>query len=206
MSFIHLHVHSCYSLMQGVSSVAELCRTAVANGATHLALTDTNGFYGLINFVAAAKALRLTPLVGAYLQTASEAAVILIKTLTGYEILSDLITRRHLTADFSLKVELPVCHEHLAVLSNDPEMLQAVRSRADCWVEVVPGPVGRRAWHLSRDLGLPAVATNAVYFAQPDDYPLHRLVRAIDLNKTLSTLPPAETVSPGQWLQPEKEI
>ncbi|MBF0526517.1 MAG: DNA polymerase III subunit alpha [Deltaproteobacteria bacterium] len=192
--------------MWGVSSVDELCRAAVESGATHLALTDTNGFYGLINFLAAAKAHSLTPLVGAYIQTASEAAVILIKTLTGYEILSELITRRHLVPDFSLKAEFPACREHLAVMSDDPVILQALRSRAECWVEVVHGPVGRRAWRLSRDLGLPAVATNAVYFAGPEEYSRHRLVRAIDLNRTLSTLPPDAVVSPGQWLQPEEDM
>ncbi len=59
---------------------------------------------------------------------------------------------------------------------------------------------------MARALGVPPIATNAVYFAHPEDYPLHRLVRAIDLNRTLSTLSPGDTVQPGQWLKSAEDM
>ena len=40
----------------------------------------------------------------------------------------------------------------------------------------------------ARRLGLPAVATNAVVAAHPEDWQRHRLLRAIHLNTTLSAL------------------
>ncbi len=39
--FVHLHVHSFYSMMQGVSSPEVLCMEAKKAGFTHLAMTDT---------------------------------------------------------------------------------------------------------------------------------------------------------------------
>jgi DNA-directed DNA polymerase III PolC len=200
-SFVHLHVHSSYSMMRGVSSPEALCQRAKAAGFDTLAITDTNGFYGLVDFLETARRHGIRPVVGIHLQTKDEAAVILAKTPLGYELLSDLATRRHLQDGFSLVREFPRERRHLALLSTDPELLKALRPRADCWVEVTAGPSSRKALELAHSLGIPPIAGNAVYFAQPDDYPLHRLVRAIDLNRTLSDIPPAEVVRPEQWLK-----
>jgi len=201
MKFVHLHVHSNYSMMRGASSAETLCKTAKELGFNTLALTDSNGFYGLIHFLEAARQYGIRPILGVHLQTKSETAVVLAKTPAGYELLSDLVTRRHLQESFSLIHEFPDSRKHLAVLSSDPQLLNALKSRADCWVEVVAGPSSRGALEIANSLGIPPVATNAVYFARPDDYPLHRLLRAVDLNRTLSDIPPGQTVQPEQWLK-----
>jgi error-prone DNA polymerase len=216
-------------MMWGVSSVRTLCREASAAGSEYLALTDTNGLYGLINFLEAARHYGIRPIVGAHLQnddyghfilqnrtkhsgprtqgTGRRAQiVILAKTPRGYELLTELLTQRHLDEEFSLLQSFPAAPEDLAVLVSDPDLIEALRSRADCWVEIVPGPAGRQALKLARSLGIPPIATNAVYFAHSEDYPLHRLVRAIDLNRTLSTLPPEEVVQPGQWLKTGEDM
>lgn len=202
-SFVHLHVHSHYSMMWGVSSVKVLCETAAEAGFRTLALTDTNGFYGLIHFLEAARQAGIHPIVGAALETQNptEAAVILARTLRGYECLSRMITDRN-RGDFSLLRDFPEVPEDLTVLSSHAETLQALRSRVPCRVEIIPGPADRKALHMAHELGLPPVATNAVYFAHPEDHALHRLVRAIDCNETLSTLPPQEVVPPDRWLKP----
>lgn len=207
-------------MMQGVSSVNALCQKAAEAGCEYLALTDTNGLYGLIHFLEAARRHGLRPIVGATLQTHEHKenrtpphltpssfsltphAIILAKTAKGYELLTELLTQRHLDEKFSLFRDFPEARQHLAVLSSHPDLIKGLRSRAECWVEVVPGPAGRQALKLARSLGIPPVATNAVYFADPEDYTLHRLVRAIALNRTLSTLPPEAVVQPGQWLKP----
>jgi DNA-directed DNA polymerase III PolC len=201
-SFIHLHVHSHYSMMWGVSSFKALCEAATGAGFEYLAMTDTNGFYGLVNFLETAGRFGIRPIVGAHLGTGTKTAVILAKTARGYELISDLITRRHLDENFTLPRDFPEAPDDLAVLSSHEETVKALRTRTDCRVEVVPGTPGRAALKMANALGIPPVATNAVYFAKPDDYPLHRLVRAIDLNRTLSTIPPEELIQPEQWLKP----
>jgi DNA-directed DNA polymerase III PolC len=204
--FVHLHVHSNFSMMRGASSAEALCETAKKAGFSTLALTDTNGFYGLIHFLEAARRHGLRPILGAHLQTKNGSAVILAKTPTGYELLSDLITRCHLRENFSLLEEFPASPENLAVLSTDPNLLKALRERADCWVEAVAGPDSRKILKLAKELGIPPIASNTVYFADPGDYPLHRLLRAIDLNRTLSDLPPEEVARPDQWLKSSTQM
>ncbi len=204
--FVHLHVHSHYSMMRGVSSVKELCQAASAAGFRHLALTDTNGFYGLINFLEAARQCGIHPIVGATVETKNYSAVILAKTPRGYELLSELITRRHMDEDFSLVRSLPDGREDLAVITSSPEIIKALHPAKECWVEAVSGHADREALRMAYGFGVPPLATNAVYFARPDDYSLHRLARAIDLNLTLSTLPPGKLVRPDRWLKPAAEM
>ena len=50
--FIHLNVHSNYSLLSGASRIEELLNRARELGFDALALTDTNGLYGVIPFIA----------------------------------------------------------------------------------------------------------------------------------------------------------
>ena len=152
--FVHLHVHSYYSMMRGVSSPEALCREAKRAGFSHLALTDTNGFYGLVNFLEAARANGIQPIIGATVQTPDISAVILAKTAQGYEILSDLITRRHLADDFSLAGDLPERSGDILFLSAVPELLKEVRNRVESYLEGRAGrfgpgddPGGKRAWN-----------------------------------------------------------
>jgi len=201
-SFVHLHVHSHYSFMRGVSSPLAICEAARLRGFETLALTDTNGFHGLIRYLEAARRTGIRPIVGAHLKTRSEEAVALAKTERGYTILSELISRIHLQEGFSLRSAFPHPTADVVILTSDPEIIKALGSKVECRVEVPPGPAGRKALEVSRSLGVLPVATNAVTFAHPDDYPLHRLVRAIDCNRTLSTLPSHELAQPGQWLKP----
>lgn len=204
--FIHLHVHSTYSMMRGVSSLETLCAAAAGMGAESLALTDTNGFYGLVSFLETARRHNLRPIVGVHLETKEHQALALIKSPRGYALLSTLLSRLHLDPAFSLPRAFPEAPEDLAVLATDPELLDALRGKAERGVEVVPGALDRRLMQMARSLGLPPVATNAVHFAAPEDHALHRLVRAIALNRTLSTLPLEAVVSPERWLKPASEM
>lgn len=190
-SFVHLHVHSHYSMMQGVSSVNALCQKAAEAGCEYLALTDTNGLYGLIHFLEAARRHGLRPIVGATLQThehkenrtpphpapssfpltphASRLTpiVILAKTAKGYELLTELLTRRHLDEKFSLFRDFPEARQHLAALSSHPDLIKGLRSRAECWVEVVPGarrPPGAEA---GQEPGHPSRSDQRGLFCRP---------------------------------------
>lgn len=204
--FIHLHVHSFYSMMQGVNSPEVLCRQAKRAGFSHLALTDTNGFYGLLNFFEAAATAGISPIVGAQVKTPETSAVIIARTLRGYEILSEIITRRHTRKDFCLPRSLPEKTSDLVVLSEDPQLLKTLRGRVECFCEIVPGPWERKLLRTAHEIGVEVAATNAVHFAAKDDYPLHRLLRAIELNKTLGSLAPEDSAQSDRWLKSSREM
>ena len=59
-----LHCHSHFSFLDGASSVDQLAERAVELGLEALALTDHQGLYGAVRFVAAAEEVGLRPIVG----------------------------------------------------------------------------------------------------------------------------------------------
>lgn len=121
--FVHLHVHSNFSFCRGANKTEELIDAALARGMPALALTDTNGVYGLVWFLQYAAERGLRPIVGAELRTEKEHAVLLARNREGYATLCRLISRRHLETDFCLSRALQEEREHLVVLSDHLPLL-----------------------------------------------------------------------------------
>ncbi len=63
-SFVHLHVHSEYSLLDGACRVDTLCEKTANEGAPGIALTDHGVMFGAVEFYDAAKDKGLTPIIG----------------------------------------------------------------------------------------------------------------------------------------------
>src|SRR5467141_1227188 len=70
-SFVHLHCHSHYSLLDGASRIPELVAHAKSLGMNALALTDHGNLYGAIEFYRECKEAGLNPILGyeAYIAT-----------------------------------------------------------------------------------------------------------------------------------------
>ena len=64
MSFTHLHVHSYYSLMDGLNSPKELCQAALDAGQTAIAITDHGTLSSHREMQIAAKELGIKPILG----------------------------------------------------------------------------------------------------------------------------------------------
>ena len=62
--FVHLHVHSEFSLLDGLSRTGEMTRRAADLGMSALAVTDHGAMYGTIEFYSAAKAAGIKPIIG----------------------------------------------------------------------------------------------------------------------------------------------
>jgi len=112
-NFVHLHVHSDYSLLDGACRIDRLMERATELGMKALALTDHGNLYGAIEFYNQAKAKGIKPLVGCELylapgsrleragRTADEGKNIfhlglLVRDLTGYQNLLKLVSDAHL--------------------------------------------------------------------------------------------------------------
>ncbi|MDN5326473.1 MAG: polymerase subunit alpha [Moorella sp. (in: firmicutes)] len=63
-SFVHLHVHSEYSLLDGAGRIKDLVRAAGEMGMPALALTDHGVMYGAVEFYKAAREQGLKPIIG----------------------------------------------------------------------------------------------------------------------------------------------
>ena len=76
-SFVHLHVHSEFSLLDGLARLPELCQYAAReSGMEALALTDHGQMYGTIKFSRAARQAGIKPIYGCEVYQAPRAACI----------------------------------------------------------------------------------------------------------------------------------
>ena len=108
--FTHLHVHSHYSLLDGLGKIPELLDRAGELGMKHLALTDHGVLYGLVEFSKAARERNIQPILGIEAYLAPEGRgnkrakmddkprhlTLLAQNLQGYKNLLTLSTRAHL--------------------------------------------------------------------------------------------------------------
>jgi len=132
-SFVHLHVHSEYSLLDGACRVKTLCRRSAEEGAPAVALTDHGVMFGAMEFYYAAREHSLVPIVGceAYLaprgrfdRTVREEAhvTLLAADLIGYRNLVALISKGYLEGYYyKPRIDLDLLakhHEGLIVLSG----------------------------------------------------------------------------------------
>ena len=62
--FVHLHVHSAYSLLKGSIKIAKLCELAKADHQPALALTDTDNMFGALEFSDKMAGYGIQPIVG----------------------------------------------------------------------------------------------------------------------------------------------
>ena len=64
MTFVHLHVHSEYSLLDGFSNIKELVKRVKEMDMPAVALTDHGSMYGVIDFYQAATSAGIKPIIG----------------------------------------------------------------------------------------------------------------------------------------------
>ena len=97
MSYIELHCHSVFSLLEGASEPEALLSRVKALGMTGLALTDRDDLGGAVRFAQAAKELDLAGILGAELSLVIDnipaPLVLLAETREGYGNIASLITR-----------------------------------------------------------------------------------------------------------------
>ena len=62
--FVHLHVHSSYSLLEGALPIARLAELAKADRQPALALTDTDNMFGALEFSDKMAGYGIQPIIG----------------------------------------------------------------------------------------------------------------------------------------------
>ena len=105
--FVHLHVHSVYSLLDGACRIPEMMEHVKAMGQTAIALTDHGNLYAAVSFYRAAKKVGLHPIIGCEVYVASRTRfdrvqaldrkryhlVLLCENQTGYRNLVKLVSQ-----------------------------------------------------------------------------------------------------------------
>ncbi len=145
--FIHLRVHSAYSLLEGALPITLLSRAAQSMRMPALAVTDRNNLFGALEFSETMAALGIQPITGATLsvyfgedEEPPFSVALLVKNQTGYQNLMALVSAAHLgdRAHGAVGIDADLLGKHIAgliCLTGGPEgplnqHLSAGRARA----------------------------------------------------------------------------
>ncbi len=234
MSFIHLHVHSQYSFLDGASSQDSLLEKAKKLGMPAIALTDHNRLTGAVRFYEKARATGIKPIIGAEVSTEGGSHLTLLgKDKQGYSNLCRLLSEAHLAnrgkepkatremlGRFNAGlVALSGCSNgEIPLLVSQGETAEAKEVGhfyreifgEDFFIELIryPSREGMRESYrlagFAKEEGIPVVATNNVHYAEAEDYRIKELLNAIDRNIPVSQLQGYRTVE--QYLKSPKEM
>ncbi len=101
LDFVHLHVHSEYSLVDGIIRVDELLDRSIGLGYHSVALTDLTNLFGLIEFYRSARSRGIKPIIGSEINVAkdkdsiSAPIVLLAANKQGYINLTKLVSKAY---------------------------------------------------------------------------------------------------------------
>ena len=110
MSFVHLHNHTHYSLLDGLTKIDEMVNYAKEQGSPAVAITDHGSMYGVIEFYQKAKKAGIKPIIGVETYLAPNSRfdkntkedsrsfhlVLLAKNNEGYKNLIKLVSAAHI--------------------------------------------------------------------------------------------------------------
>ena len=127
MGFVHLHLHTEYSLLDGACRIRDLMARVKEVGQEAVAITDHGVMYGVIDFYRAAKAAGIKPIIGCEVYVAPRTRfdkvhaldreayhlILLCKDETGYRNLSYMVSRGFVEGFYNRpRVDMDLLREH----------------------------------------------------------------------------------------------
>ena len=250
MSFVHLHLHSQYSLLDGCCRIDELVQRAVDLGQNSIAVTDHGVMYGAIEFYKKAKAMGIKPIIGCEVYVAPRSRfdkekafdsdyshlVLLCKDNTGYKNLIKMVSLSFTEGFYSKpridRELLQKHHEGLIALSaclagEIPKSLlnsdyeNALKTAK--WYESVFGKdnfylelqdhslaeqkkVNPLLIKISKQTGIPLVATNDVHYINKEDALMHKVLLCVQTGSKINEENPIEFKTEEFYLKSYEEM
>ncbi len=229
IDFVHLHVHTEYSLLDGSGKIKELVKRAKELGMKSLAITDHGVMYGCVDFYKAAVEEGIHPIIGCEIYIVPKSMkikhmdkenetyhlVLLVKNEVGYNNLMKIVSTASIEG-FYYKPR--VDHEYLkqhseglialsACLGGEVQahMLEGNYAKAkdaalfyksvfkeDFYLELQyhgmqeQMKVNGEIIKLSKEIGVPLIATNDVHYIRKEDYRAHDVLLCIQTGKTVN--------------------
>lgn len=236
MNFVHLQVHSEFSVHDGLLTIKDLVNRVSDMGMPAVALTDLDNVYASVKFYQAALAKGIQPLIGAELTVRHEAMehpfklLALCQNHAGYQRLCALLSRDDFHASLPEKILvldgassdyeglLWIVLDHPFWQKEDTTAAQNVLShmqslvgdRLFCGMARLDR-VGEGAWHkralsVCDKLTIPMVALGGVCFATEADFEAHEVRVCIDQGEQLDSDERDRGYTKAQWLQPAEQM
>ena len=198
--FVHLRMHSEYSVSDGIVRIEEAVARAEADGMPALALTDAANLFGMVRFYRAAREAGVKPLIGADCWVQNDAdrekpyrLLLLCASHAGYLRLCELLSRAWLRNQYRGRAELAIdwldrTDGLIALQALHADHGEAAEHLAHAWADRFPGrfyielqrygqphaeALVARSVGLASRLGLPVVATHPVQFLDAEDFRAH---------------------------------
>ncbi len=250
MPFVHLHLHSEYSLLDGACRVTDIPRRARELGQNAVAITDHGSMYGVVDFYRACKNEGVKPIIGCEVYVAAGSRfdkrhetdstryhlLLLCKNETGYKNLCYMVSKAY-TEGFYTKprIDLELLSEHhegLICLSaclagRIPKLLangdyEKAREHAlsmrslfgedSYYLEVQDHgieeqkEVNRELLRLSKDTGIPLVATNDVHYLRRNDSDTQAVLMCIQTGNKIADGRPFGFETDEFYMKSEEEM
>ena len=247
--FVHLHVHTEYSLLDGAARLDKLIDKAVSLGQPALAITDHGNMYGVAEFYKKAVKKGIKPIIGCEVYVASHDRknksraedfnynhlVLLAKDNEGYKNLLKIVSdafingfyykprtdmeflKQHskglvaLSACFAGLVQRHILVDDIAGAQKAALELKDIFGK-DFYLEVQnhlvenDKKVINGIIEISKNTGIPIVATNDVHYVEKQDSFLQEVLLCIGTNKTLSQDNPLSFETDEFYLKSQSEM
>lgn len=111
--FVHLHVHSEYSLLDGLVRIDELIQSVSDAQGSAIALTDQSNLFGMVKFYQKTESYGIKPIIGADIWITNEMdlahpyrMILLCQNEHGYRNLTELVSRAYIEGQFHEKPQI----------------------------------------------------------------------------------------------------
>lgn len=227
--FVHLHVHTEYSLLDGSARIKNLVKRAKELNMDSLAITDHGSMYGVIDFYKACKEEGIKPIIGCEIYIAPRSLykkesnydsenyhlVLLAKNNDGYKNLMKIDSKAFIDgfyykprADYELLkqyssgiIALSAClggEVQSLLLNGDYNgakekalLYDSIFGRGNFYLELQDHGIEEQKKvdmdliRMSKETGIPLVATNDVHYIKREDAPAHEILLCIQTGKTI---------------------
>ncbi len=227
--FVHLHVHTEYSLLDGSARIKDLVKRAKELNMDSLAITDHGSMYGVIDFYKACKEEGIKPIIGCETYIAPRGLykkesnydsenyhlVLLAKNNDGYKNLMKIDSKAFIDgfyykprADYELLrqysngiIALSAClggEVQSLLLNGDYNgakekalLYDSIFGRGNFYLELQDHGIEEQKRvdmdliRMSKETGIPLVATNDVHYINREDAPAHEILLCIQTGKTI---------------------
>ncbi len=228
--FVHLHVHTEYSLLDGANRIKDLIKRTAELGMDSIAITDHGVMYGVIDFYKEAVKNGIKPIIGCEVYTAKRSRhdkesgldseqghlVLLAKDMTGYKNLMKIVSIGFTEGYYyKPRIDMEVLERYnegiialsaclsgdvaKAILNNDYEKARTIAiklnnifGRDNFYLELQSNGieeqnlVNSQIIKLSKETGIPLIATNDAHYLRREDARAHEILLCIQTGKTIN--------------------
>lgn len=249
-NFVHLHVHSEYSLLDGACRIKDMIKRAKKLNQSAIAITDHGSMYGVMEFYKTAKSEGVKPIIGCEVYVAKRSRfdkvreydseiyhlVLLCKNNIGYQNLIKMVSKSFIEGFYNKpRIDEDLLRQHsegLMALSaclagaipralnrNDYEAAkeialnyQDIFGKNNFYIELQNHGIAEEIRilpmlsRLSKETGIPMVATNDCHYITQEDIRMHEVLLCIQTNHTIEDDDKMDFGTDQVYIKSEKEM